>query len=68
MSTHTSESAAAAVLKLSPPLTVGGATVLGLELSDVVLLLTGAYAALQIGFLLYDRIVKPRKEKRHGRK
>jgi len=68
MPTHTSESAAAAVLKLSPPLTVGGATILGLELSDIVLVLTGAYAALQIGFLLYDRIIKPRKEKRYGRK
>lgn len=63
-----SESAATAVAKLAPPLAVGGITVAGIQLSDIVLFLTGLYAVLQIGFLLYDRIVKPRKEKRNGRK
>lgn len=67
MSAH-SESAAPAVAKLAPPLTVGGITLAGVPLSDIVLVLTGVYAVLQIGFLLYDRIWKPRKEKRNGSK
>lgn len=67
MSTH-SEGIGTASAKLAPPLTVGGITLAGIPLSDVVLVLTGLYAVLQIGFLLYDRIWKPRKEKRRGSK
>lgn len=65
MSAHSEEVGAVAV-KLSPPLTVGGITLAGIPLSDIVLVLTGLYAMLQIGFLLYDRIWKPHKEKRRG--
>lgn len=65
---HPGDELGAAAAKLSPPLTVGGATLAGLPLSDIVLILTGLYAVLQIGFLLYDRFWKPRKEKRNGRK
>lgn len=67
MSTH-SEGIGAVGAKLAPPLTVGGITLAGIPLSDIVLALTGLYAVLQIGFLLYDRLVKPRKEKRRGSK
>lgn len=67
MSVH-GENAATAITKLTPPLTVGGATIAGFQLQDWVLVLTGVYALLQIGFLLYDRLIKPRKEKRNGRK
>ena len=67
MSTH-SEGIGAVGAKLAPPLAVGGITLAGIPLSDIVLALTGLYAVLQIGFLLYDRIWKPRKEKRSGSK
>lgn len=66
MSLH-NEGVAAAV-KLTPPITVGGLTLFGVGLNDLVLIVTGLYAVLQIGFLLYDRVVKPRKDKRNGRK
>lgn len=65
MSAH-AESAVSAVAKLAPPLTVGGLTIAGMSLSDFVLVLTGIYAVLQIGCLLYDRLIKPRREKRNG--
>lgn len=65
---HHSEEFIAAGAKLAPPLTVGGFTLAGIPLSDVVLVLTGLYAVLQIGFLLYDRIWKPRREEPNGRK
>lgn len=68
MTVVNSESAAAAAAKLAPPVTVGGVTLAGIQLQDGVLILTGVYAVLQIGFLLYDRFVKPRKERRNGRK
>jgi len=58
MSVH-SDNVAGAATKLAPALTVGGATIAGFELQDWVLILTGAYAVLQIGFLLWDRLVKP---------
>jgi len=67
MSSH-SEGIGAAGAKLAPPLAVGGTTLAGIPLSDIVLALTGLYAVLQIGFLLYDRLWKPRKEKKNGRK
>lgn len=67
MSVH-SEGVGTVAAKLAPPLTVGGLTVFGIPLNDFVLVLTGVYAALQISFLLYDRIFKSRKEKRNGRK
>lgn len=66
MSIH-SEGISTAVAKLAPPLTVGGLTLFGIPLNEVVLALTGLYAVLQIGFLLHDRVVKPCKEKRSGR-
>lgn len=62
MDAHT-EGAGIAVAKLVPPLTVGGMTLFGVPLSEVVLILTGIYAILQIGFLLHDRIIKPKRQK-----
>lgn len=61
MSVH-SDSAGTVAAKLAPPLTVGGLSVFGIPLNDFVLVVTGVYASLQIGFLLYDRFFK-RKEK-----
>lgn len=58
MSAH-SDNVAGAATKLAPALTVGGATIAGFELQDWVLIMTGAYALLQIGFLLWDRVAKP---------
>lgn len=67
MSVH-SEGVGTVAAKLAPPIAVGGLTVFGIPLNELVLVVTGVYAVLQIGFLLYDRIVKPNKEKRNGRK
>lgn len=64
---HPGEEIGAAAAKLSPPLTVGGATLAGMPLSDIVLILTGLYAVLQIGFLLYDRLWKPTRKRRKER-
>jgi len=66
MSAH-SDPVAGAATKLAPAVTVGGATIAGFQLQDWVLLLTGAYAVLQISFLLWDRFVKPWRARR-GRK
>ena len=40
-------------LKAAPPLTVTGATLLGVPVSDLVMWATLIYLGLQIGFLLY---------------
>jgi hypothetical protein len=40
-------------IKAAPPVAVAGATVAGVSLSDIVLVVTLIYLVLQIGFLLY---------------
>lgn len=42
-------------IKAMPPIAVGSLTLLGVQLSDWVLLLTAAYTVMQIGFLLRDK-------------
>lgn len=45
-------------IKASPAVTVGGLTLFGVGLADWVLLLTALYTALQIYFLLRDKVYK----------
>lgn len=56
-----------ALAKLSPSAGVGGATLFGIPLPDVVLYMTLLYTALQIIILIRDKVYKPWKEKRDGR-
>lgn len=56
-----------ALAKLSPSAGVGGATLFGIPLPDVVLIATLIYTCLQIVFLVRDKVYRPWKEKRHGR-
>lgn len=48
-------------LKAAPPVTVGSLTLFGVGLSDYVLLATLIYTVLQVGFLLRDKWLTPRK-------
>jgi hypothetical protein len=41
------------VAKATPPVTVAGATVAGVQVNDLILWATLVYIILQIGFLLY---------------
>ena len=41
------------VAKATPPVTVAGATVAGVQVNDLILWATLVYIVLQIGFLLY---------------
>lgn len=43
-------------VKAAPPITVGGLTMWGVSLSEWVLILTAIYTALQIYFLLRDKL------------
>ena len=45
-------------LKTLPPITVSGMILWGFPLSDWVVLATGFWILLQIGFFLYDRFKK----------
>lgn len=38
---------------------VWAGTLFGIQLSDLVLLVTLFYTLIQIGFLIYDRVIKP---------
>lgn len=44
---------ASEVAKATPPVTVAGATVAGVQIHDLILWATLVYLVLQIGFLLY---------------
>lgn len=49
----------AAVIKVGPPVAISASTVFfGVQLDAWVIIITIAYALLQTGFLLYDRIKK----------
>ena len=50
-------------VKAAPPLTVGGLTMLGVSLSEWVLILTAIYTILQIYFLLHDRLGQKHRKK-----
>lgn len=49
--------------KASPPVTVGGLTLVGVPLSDWLIIATLVYTVLQIVFLLRDKWYTPRKIK-----
>lgn len=51
-------------VRAAPPVTVGGATIFGVPLPEVVLWATLMYTAMQAYFLLRDKVYKPWKEKR----
>lgn len=50
------------VLKATPPVTIGGLTVYGVDLPTIVLLLTAVYTFLQIVFLLRDKLGQRRRK------
>ena len=56
------------VAKAAPALTVGGLTLFGVGLADWVLIVTLVYTLLQVGFLLRDKMYRPRKDARNGSK
>jgi hypothetical protein len=49
------ETVAQEAAKAAPPVGVGGMVLVGVPLSDWVLILTGLYTALQLFFLLRDK-------------
>lgn len=63
MTTPNSEFVAEAA-KAAPTLTVGGLTLLGVGLSDWVLLATLVYTLAQIGFLFRDKWYRPHKARK----
>ncbi len=50
------------VVDVGTPAAVGGLTLFGVGLPDVVLILTALYTILRIGGWVYDRIIKPRRD------
>ena len=50
-------------VKAAPPITVGGLTLLGVGLSELVLILTAIYTVLQIYFLLRDKLGQKHRKK-----
>jgi hypothetical protein len=50
-------------IKATPSITVGTMTFIGVPLSDWVLILTSIYTAMQIIFLVRDRLIKRRNKK-----
>ena len=56
MRTNSAEHALAA----APPVAVSGFTLAGIGLSDWVLILTALYTALQIGWFVYEKAIRPR--------
>ena len=50
-------------VKAAPPITVGGLTMLGVSLSEWVLILTAIYTLLQIHFLLRDKLGQKHRRK-----
>lgn len=49
------------VIKTLPPATVSGMIVWGIPLNEWILILTGAWIIIQLGFLIYDRFTKRNK-------
>lgn len=64
------ENTVGALVDAAPPATVGGLTLAGISLPDVVLILTAVYTVLRIGEWVYGKIIVPRSVSRreHGRK
>jgi hypothetical protein len=53
MSMQTRAEVVAETLKAAPPVAVAGLSVMGVPLSDIVLIATLVYLALQIGYLVH---------------
>lgn len=64
MHQHSSESIAVIAAKAAPPVTVLTAAAAGVDWQQIVWQLTAAYLAVQLGLLLWDRLVKPNLRKR----
>ena len=67
MTTETHSSIAVEVLRAGPSVTVGGLTLFGVGLPDIVMLVTLVYTILQLYFLLRDKWWRQSKGKRNGR-
>lgn len=52
------------VTKTSPPVVVSGLAMGGISINEWVLILTAVYTALQVFFLLRDKVYRPWKEKK----
>jgi hypothetical protein len=57
----------ASAVKVAPPVSVTGATLLGYPIADWALWATLLYTLLQIVFLLKDKLFTHRKPKRHSK-
>jgi hypothetical protein len=55
-------------VKSAPPVSVGTMTLLGIQLSDWTLILTGLYTLVLLYVLVRDKIVAPWLEKRRSKK
>lgn len=61
---HQKIEVAAEVARATPPVAVAGASLAGVPLNTIVLVLTIAYLVLQIGYLLFKWVREWRKPKR----
>ena len=55
---------AAAAVKTAPPVAVTGLSLLGMQMSDWVYVVTLVWLLIQIGSWAYDRFIKPRRRGR----
>jgi len=49
-----------ATVKTAPPVTISGLIIFGIPLQEWVLIVTGVWVCVQLGFFLYDRFRKKR--------
>ncbi len=55
-------------LRIGPPAAVAGLSLYGVSLQDWVLVVTLIYTGLSVILLIRDKVYRPWKEKRNGRK
>ena len=49
--------------KSAPPVAVTGITMVGISLSDWVLIATLTYTFLQMGWFVWDKLIRPRRDR-----
>lgn len=67
MTTETHSSVAVEALRAGPSVTVGGLTLFGVGLPDIVMIVTLVYTIFQLYFLLRDKWWRQPKGKHNGR-
>lgn len=56
------------LMQAAPPATVVAATIYGLTLQDWASILAIVLLALQIAYFCWDKFIKPRRARKHGRR